>query len=239
MKNSTAYIFALSLGYFVLAKAPNSEALSSAGDIAQAPKQSQQPARPALGKKARKPLIVKGVCDANVAGSLTAIVPESGVDILTSESLNLLFFVPDSGSSGLAGILRVQYNRKNLIPEQEISISGTPGVVQVAVPAIANFPKAEPVKWSFEVVCKNGQFQTVYGWVNLKAPDSILTKKLEESKNDDRKKALVYRQAGYFLDAAALLAPLVDQDSKAKQDWVDLLKQLNLHELTDKTVVKK
>jgi hypothetical protein len=134
------------------------------------------------------------------------------------------------------GNFRIKGNGDNIITPIRISITGTPGVIQVKVPKSDKLAPGDTFKWSFEVTCKNGEFRTVKGLINIKSPSSELSKQLEKAKTS-REKAKIYHQAGYLLDAAAILAPLVKKDDQAKKDWTELLESLNLPEVIDQPVI--
>jgi hypothetical protein len=229
----TACMSIIALGTLVLLSSTEAGAIGGINSWTISKAQSSQNVD---DSKARKPLGRKGICDESVKGTLAAVVPETGVDVVSGNSPTFLFFIPDPQTAKMNGNFRIKGNGDNIITPIRISITGTPGVIQVKVPKSDKLAPGDTFKWSFEVTCKNGEFRTVKGLINIKSPSSELSKQLEKAKTS-REKAKIYHQAGYLLDAAAILAPLVKKDDQAKKDWTELLESLNLPEVIDQPVI--
>ncbi len=185
--------------------------------------------------KNRRPAGRKGVCPGEQSlSALTAVVPATGDDLSLSSTPTFLFLIPEVPRSDLKATLRIQADRRNVMPPIAVPIAHTPGIVQVQLPQ--PLAAEQPFQWSLQVTCGVEKSFELTGTLRVKVASSDLVQQLGQT-HTRRERAALYQKSGFWLDAVATLAAVQAQDAAAQSDWQTMLQTLNLPELQQQPVV--
>ncbi len=187
----------------------------------------------------------RGQCPAinSVNNTLTALVSDQDTALTLSDSPTLLFYVPYNSNPPLKAqfSLRDEQGYNVIKPPMIITLSNTPGIVKVNLPK--TLVKNQFYHWSLAILCQdknkkdNSKNPGVDGWIKLVSPSPQLANQLQRNVSP-RELANLYKQEGILTDALATLAAIRSQDPKAEKDWQNLLKLLNLSELSSEKITQ-
>lgn len=167
---------------------------------------------------------------------IIALAPLEDPQITTFSNPTFFFYVPQTNAQALELVL--QDENQEVINKTTFKTPAKSGIVSV-VPANLT-PKlkvGKTYRWFFSVVCdrsRRSQDLLVQGSILRLAPDEKLQTRL--AKADIRERASIYAQSGSLTDALANLAQLRRQrpnDPDLKTDWEDLLRSVDLQEITN------
>jgi hypothetical protein len=125
----------------------------------------------------------------------------------------------------------------------------SPGIVGFELPSSAASLEVNKVyNWQFSMSCKpekpnvvedfGVEGATVEGWIHRIRPNSSLTEQLNRATPEER--VALYSKAGIWYEAVTILAQLRRQnpnDAKLREEWVQLLKAVDLDAIADEPIV--
>lgn len=135
-------------------------------------------------------------------------------------------------------------NQDETVTEATVALTGTPGVVSFSLPADApSLEVGKTYKWSVQVICdpNSDDFSVnprVEGEVQRIASTPAITN-IEQAAPIDR--PALYADANAWYDSVTALAELLTKnpnDPTLKEDWVSLLRSVNLDSITEAPLVQ-
>lgn len=172
-----------------------------------------------------------------------ALLPkETNLGLTTAAKPTVFMYVPPN--SPTSGEFVLIDESKNRLYQTTISLSNTPGVISVPIPAqVASSLQADKnYQWWFLMECsadgRFGQIAYSQGWIVRSNPSATLSDRLKTAKPDER--AAIYAEAGYWYDTLATLAELRrlnPNDANLTREWSDLLESVGLSSIADKPLV--
>ncbi|HEY9724969.1 MAG TPA: DUF928 domain-containing protein [Chroococcales cyanobacterium] len=125
----------------------------------------------------------------------------------------------------------------------------SPGIVGFELPSAApSLEENKVYRWQFSMNCKPEkpdvvedfaiEGATVEGWIHRVRPNSSLTEQLNRVTPEER--VALYSKAGIWYEAVTVLAQLRRQnpnDAKLREEWVQLLKAVDLDAIADEPIV--
>lgn len=128
-------------------------------------------------------------------------------------------------------------SQKSILTDKKaltIPLSGTPGIVSFRLPEKQQpLEVGKPYKWSFRINCSSEEI-VVRGWIQ----------RIESSQNQPeispRNRTIYYAANGIWFDALTELAQLrrkAPNDPNLRNDWVELLKSVELEQLASAPLV--
>ncbi|MDZ8050537.1 MAG: DUF928 domain-containing protein [Aulosira sp. ZfuVER01] len=185
----------------------------------------------------------RGSCFQNAEIAIPLIPSSKEAQHTTNDHPTFFFYIPKT-SETVAGIefaLRDDENTDPLYKESFPAVRQA-GIVSVTLPANQPSLKADKeYTWSFSMICDpNSRDRDVYleGKIELMQDENIAEQIQETPKPLDR--AVLYATAGFWENALSILADLRRQNptnTEVQQYWADLLKSVNLEEVTDKPLL--
>jgi len=142
------------------------------------------------------------------------------------------FYVPHSTRFSSDFVL--QDEADHTIYQQPVSLSGTPGVVKVALLSTAP-PLAigKRYHWYLNVYCQSKQPPIfVEGWVKRTSISPTLRGQL--AKATQHKRAVLYAENGLWFDALASVAELQGISHRNAPEWISLLRSVGLDAIASK-----
>jgi Domain of Unknown Function (DUF928) len=178
---------------------------------------------------------------------LTALIPERDLELPVEENTKSVFgktvdghptfwfYVPYNASSEMYATFVLLDGEKPVLEKPlSISLSGTPGLVSITLPASATELEIDKdYRWFFELECdaeNPSENPRVDGWVQRVAP-------IPGIEPDDY---IAYADRGIWYNALTPLARMRQQDGQnatLQKDWEDLLKAVELESFIDVSVV--
>ncbi|BAY21722.1 hypothetical protein NIES2100_14790 [Calothrix sp. NIES-2100] len=185
----------------------------------------------------------RGACFQNAQVFIPLIPTSKEAQHTTKDHPTFLFYIPQTSKTlaGLEFALREDENSDPLYKETFPPVEQA-GIVSVTLPA--NQPALTAGKeytWTFAMICDpNNRDQDIYqeGKIQLLQDENIAAQIEETPKPLDR--AVLYATAGFWENAISILADLRRQNPsnpEIQQYWADLLKSVNLEEVTDKPLL--
>lgn len=171
---------------------------------------------------------------------LTALVPDTGVGLTTSESPTFWFYVPYT--------LTPEHSVEFVLKQGETSVYQTqlpgrgtsPGIVSFRLPSTVSLDADKNYDWYFVVYCDSQnkeEFTFVNGSVRrVERPE--LKRQLESSTPLER--ITLYATEGIWYEAVTGLAELyrdAPQDNQLSNDWAGLLQSVGLENLASESFV--
>ncbi|WP_242038147.1 DUF928 domain-containing protein [Tolypothrix sp. FACHB-123] len=185
----------------------------------------------------------RGACFQNGDVAIPLIPSSKEAQHTTKEHPTFFFYIPKTSktAAGLEFVLREDENSDPLYKETFPAVEEA-GIVSVTLPA--NQPALKVGKeysWTFSMICDpNSRDLDLYleGKIELMQDENIAAQIQETSQPLDR--AVLYATAGYWENALSILAELRRQNpnnAEIQQYWADLLKSVNLEQVTDKPLL--
>lgn len=178
----------------------------------------------------------------NLDKQLTALVPVYGspdseivLGLTTAERPTFWFYVPYLPKVSAEFVL--QDDAEQTVYQTPISLSGTPGIVSLSLPATS--PLLETGKlyhWYFNIYCQPQQPPIfVDGWIKREFLSFALKSQLEQATS--RQRIALFAAQGIWYDALTASATLQYVNPKPT-DWAVLLKAVGLENLASEPMVK-
>jgi hypothetical protein len=140
-------------------------------------------------------------------------------------------------------VKEINADQEEPVYETKVALRGTPGVVSFSLPA--NSPELEvgnTYKWSVQVICDSnsdeGSVNPTVGGEVRRIPPTDAIANIEKVPPSDR--PAMYADANAWYDSIAALAELRTQapnDTTLKDDWVNILKSVNLDPIAEAPVL--
>ncbi|MDX2232264.1 MAG: DUF928 domain-containing protein [Leptolyngbyaceae cyanobacterium bins.349] len=177
-------------------------------------------------------------CAAAPGQRLTALVPfypatGSVFGWTTAERPTFWFYVPYFPANTYGRLTLEQANNQQVA--YTVPLSGTPGVIQVALPpTAATLSIGQPYRWYFNIYCQERLAGSIYGVIQRETVSTRMKSDLTQAAARDR--LLLYAANGFWFDALALAA---EQRRINAQDasWASLLEAVDLQGLAQEPVV--
>ncbi|OUL26060.1 hypothetical protein BV378_13620 [Nostoc sp. RF31YmG] len=185
----------------------------------------------------------RGACFQNAEVAIPLIPTSKEAQHTTKDHPTFFFYIPKTSQTlaGLEFALRDDENTDPLYKETFQPIEQA-GIVSVTLPANQPSLKADKeYTWTFSMICDpNSRDLDVYleGKIELMQDENIAEQIQETPKPLDR--AVLYATAGFWENALSILADLRRENPtnpEVQQYWADLLKSVNLEEVTDKPLL--
>ncbi len=174
-----------------------------------------------------------------MASHLNALIPKTNLGLTVDGHPTFWFYVPENDQMvSHAKFTLLDENQKSVLTEPIlVSLSGTPGLVSVTLPTTEKeLEIGQKYRWFFELECdaenssENTQVDVwVEGWVQRVAP-------IPGIEPDDY---IAYAERGIWYNALTPLARMRQQkepNPTLQNDWVDLLKAVELESLADVSI---
>lgn len=138
----------------------------------------------------------------------------------------------------------INENQDEEVTEATVTLTGTPGVVSFSLPAEApSLEVGQTYKWSVQVICDpNSDDASVNPLVKgevQRIPSTPAIANIEQAAPIDRPQ--LYSDANAWYDSVTALAELLDKnpnDPTLKDEWVSLLRSVNLDRITEAPLVQ-
>jgi len=138
----------------------------------------------------------------------------------------------------------INENQDELVTEATVALSGTPGVVSFSLPAEApSLEVGKTYKWSVQVICDpssdDGSVNPRVEGEIQRIPSTDAIANIEQAAPIDRPQ--LYSDANAWYDSVTALAELLTKnpnDPTLKEDWVSLLRSVNLDRITEAPLVQ-
>ncbi len=199
--------------------------------------QAQAPT-PAITRRSgrRRPASARGPCLPSEK-SLTALMPETNLGLTVATHPTFFFYIPQTTATSAEFVLLDEANNHKVY-ETTFTITGTPGIVSVSLPASKTLPPLEIGKdyhWYVSVICDpDDRSGDVYvdGWVQRVEPTPSLMSQLEKASPAER--VALYRKNGIWHDTLTFLAEgrrLNPSNSALAAEWATLLRSVGLEKI--------
>jgi hypothetical protein len=184
----------------------------------------------------------KRVSDDSQNFRLAKTISTSTLGLTTAKHPTLWFYIPYSLTPSHRIEFVLQDEQGNDVYETSLTKSDiSPGVVGLQIPSTAPSLKVNQVyRWYFLVYCDPKQPEAlvfVEGLVKRVPMSSSLESQMAQATADE--KAALYAKAGMWPEAVTSLAKLRQQnpeDAALKEDWVNLLKSMNLDAIAQEPI---
>lgn len=170
------------------------------------------------------------------AKPLTALLPKSGWGLTTAEHPAFWFFVPFSPTLSGKFVLRDATNKKKVY-ETPFTVSGTPGVVEIRLPATASPLSVNTrYRWYYNIDCEPGQPPIyVEGFIQRYSLTPDLKNQLEKA--TPRQRVALYAAKGFWYNALTESAELRRKDPNDAA-WTALLQAGGLEAIAKEPIVE-
>lgn len=174
----------------------------------------------------------RGPCT-NPSQSLVALIPDTNLGLTAEKYPTFFWFVPPTPARTAEFVLSNE--KKQEVYKTTFAITGSPGVISVALPASATLPPLELNKnysWTFSLICDSSDASAVdfvQGWVQRIALSSTVENQLAQAAPRDR--PAIYAGAGIWNDTLKSLSELRranPRDRALTNDWETVLKSVGL-----------
>lgn len=166
---------------------------------------------------------------------LTVLVPSSRIGLTVAARPTFFVYVPPTSAKTAEFVL--QDDKDNDIYRTTVELTGTPGVVSLALPATAPaLAVGKDYLWYFSIVCQpKDRLEDVFvsAWVQRVQPTKTVTDALKRASARDRPN--VYAQASLWYDTLSSLAELRrsnPNDARLTSDWTQLLNFVGLNKVS-------
>lgn len=173
---------------------------------------------------------------------LIALMPGTNLGLTVAERPTFWLYVPYE-SNRLEAEFWLKDREENEVYQQIVALKNTPGLVKVRLPETVSPLEVEQLySWRFSVICNPSNRLDdafVEGGVERVPMSSELESQLQDK--NERERIAVYAENGLWFDALTMLAERRDAnlpDKALEEDWVELLQQVGLAEISDKPLVE-
>lgn len=170
-----------------------------------------------------------------------ALMPGTNLGLTIAERPTFWVYLPYE-SNQLEAEFSLEDKEGDKVYQQIITLRKTPGIVEINLPETLSPLDVEQLyRWRLSVICNpRNQLEDafVYGGVERMLMSSDLESQLQNK--NERERIAIYAEKGLWLDALTTLAKLRGanwQDQALEKDWVELLQQVGLAEISDKPLV--
>ncbi len=181
-----------------------------------------------------------GYCSSNE--TLIALMPGTNFGLTVAERPIFWFYVPYE-SNRLEAEFWLKDREGNKVYQQIVAIKNTPGIVKVRLPETVSSLEIEQLySWRLSVICNQSDRNDdafVSGGVERVSMSSELESQLKDKTERERMK--IYAENGLWFDVLTMLAELRSanlQDKELDEDWVELLQQVGLEEISSEPLVE-
>lgn len=181
-----------------------------------------------------------GSCSSNE--EVIALVPGTNLGLTVDERPTFWFYIPyESGK--LEAEFWLKDRDGNETYQQIIPLKNTPGIVRVSLPETVSPLEVEQLyRWGFSAICNpNNRLDDAFVWGGIeRVPMSSDLESQLTDRNEPERIAL-YAEHGLWFDVLTTLAELRSAhsgDESLNEDWVDLLQQVDLEEISNKPLVE-
>jgi hypothetical protein len=187
----------------------------------------KRPYRRASGGKRTPVAVCKRTTAKQTVGELIAFLPESkGVDQTSSDAPTLYFYIPNQTNDIASLKFRLEdkqdktHGQDLLNPPLKIATDNTPGVVKVALPKVLLAGKA--YQWSLTMSCKESDEPAVSfkGMIVYQPLTKTVSDKIAQAPSEQAK-AAIYKEAGYDLDAMAIVMETIGPSAQSFEALID------------------
>jgi hypothetical protein len=169
------------------------------------------------------------------------LTPTNNVGTTVSANPTLFWYVPQTEAKSAEFV--IVDARGNEIYQTALALNGTPGVVQLSLPASVSLETGKDYQWYFGLVCDRGQQSQeafVRGAIERTELNLEQKTKLAAAK-EPLEKAEVYARAKVWQETLMILAQLRSErpnDSKITQVWKELLDSVQLEAIATEPLIK-
>jgi len=181
-----------------------------------------------------------GYCSSNE--ELIALMPGTNFGLTVAERPTFWFYIPYQ-SNGLEAEFWLKDRKGNKIYQQIVALKNIPGIVKVSLPETVSSLEIEQLySWRLSVICNRSDRDDdafVWGGVERVSMSSELESQLKDK--TEREHMKIYAENGLWFDVLTTLAELLSANSQDKaldEDWVELLQQVGLEEISSKPLVE-
>ncbi|MBD1860745.1 MULTISPECIES: DUF928 domain-containing protein [Trichocoleus] len=174
----------------------------------------------------------RGPCT-NPKQPLVALIPDTNLGLTAEKYPTFFWFIPPTPARTAEFVLNNE--KKQEIYKTTFAITGSPGVINVTLPANATLPPLEVNKnysWTFSLICNPSDpsaVDFVQGWVQRVALSRDVGNQLTKAAPRDR--PAIYAKEGIWNDTLKSLSELRrdnPRDRALTTDWETLLKSVGL-----------
>ncbi|NES00973.1 MAG: DUF928 domain-containing protein [Symploca sp. SIO1B1] len=172
---------------------------------------------------------------------LVALMPQTNFGLTVAERPTFWFYVPYQ-SDQLEAEFLLEDNEGNKIDSQIVALNNTPGIVKVTLPE--NLPPLEVEQlyvWRLSVICDpDNRLDDDYVWGGFELVSMSFEIKNQLKDKTKRERLKIYAANGLWFDVVTTLAELREsnvEEQDLDEDWVELLQQVGLEEISDKLLV--
>ena len=175
---------------------------------------------------------------------LTALIPDTNLGLTVSASPSFWYYFPYEASDAITGEFLLKQNRR-VIERQILSFNNTPGIIKISLPETVKLEADKLYRWQLSVTCQiKGEKTTLTVEGGVKR-DSKGLQKIIDSENqlktaNQLEEISFYAQNGLWFETVTKLAELYrlnPEDNLIKNNWVYLLEDLDLGEISSKPLV--
>jgi hypothetical protein len=172
---------------------------------------------------------------------LTALIPENQVGKVVEFNPTFWLFIPYKSSKIPKGEFVLQDEAHNNVYSTDFPINRGEGIVSVSLASEKSLEINKTYQWYFKLYCDDSKSTTpiyVRGWVQRVALEPRQQKQLSDV--TPRERVAFYAQNGIWYSALTELAKLRRASPQSKslaRDWLQLLNDIGLKELSHKPII--
>ncbi len=172
---------------------------------------------------------------------LTVLAPNNNIGTTVSANPSLFWYVPET--SVKSAEFRIFDDRHAEVNQTTLTLSGSPGVVKLSLPATVSLKAGKKYVWYFGLICDpldRGADVYVRGKIERSELSSEQRTKLAGA-TEPIEKAQLYAQAQIWQETLTLLAQLRREhphDSKVTDAWTELLRSVQLDAIATEPIVE-
>lgn len=173
---------------------------------------------------------------------LTALIPENKVGKVIEANPTFWFFVPYEANKIPTGEFVLQDEADNDVYRTDVSIDKGEGIVSINLGSGKSLETNKVYQWYFKLYCSRDKLSIpiyVHGWVQRVALQPQKQKQLTTS-SSPRQRFAFYTQNDIWYSALTELAKLKQanlQNQMLTTDWLQLLNDVGLQELSNQPIV--
>jgi len=201
-----------------------------------------------IGDRRGRPTRRKGMGSRNDCPAtnmpLTALIPENKVGKVVEANPTFWLYIPYKSSKIPRGEFVLQDEAHNDVYRTDLSINKGEGIVGINLASGQSLKTNKIYQWYFKLYCDDSKLTTpiyVRGWVQRVALQPQQKKQLGAVTSPHQRVAF-YAQNNIWYSALTELAKLRSSNPQNKilaRDWLQLLKDIGLQDLSNKPIVGK
>lgn len=174
----------------------------------------------------------------------TILTPTDAKGLTIASHPTFLVYIPETTAKNLEfALVDITQKGEQIIYQMQMPIMQKPGIVRISVPdTIPDLEVGKEYEWYVTLACKNGRSDPndylIKGKIQRQAETAIATMPKHQSITIEN--IQLYGEKGLWFDVSAALALLrrnQPQDPAVKSLWVQLLRDVDLEELSDFAVL--